>query len=55
VKGHAEGTKTQAGSVLAGRLAGKSGCDLGEEGGGDEGTRTPNPYLAKANRAVAPG
>jgi hypothetical protein len=48
MKGHAEGTKTQAGSVLTGRLAGKSGCDLGKEVCGDEGTRTPNPCLAKA-------
>jgi hypothetical protein len=48
MKGHAEGTKALTGALLADWSAVNSGCDLGERSCGDEGTRTPNPCLAKA-------
>jgi hypothetical protein len=48
VKGLAEGTETLEILSLPGLSGSECGRDLGKHGCGDEGTRTPNPCLAKA-------
>jgi hypothetical protein len=48
VNGHRQGTETKEILSLPGRSGSECGRDLGERGCGDEGTRTPNPCLAKA-------
>jgi hypothetical protein len=45
---HVCGTRMVLVVTLDGEAGRKSGSDLGKEGCGDEGTRTPNPCLAKA-------
>jgi hypothetical protein len=45
---HACGTRMDLAVNLNGGGSRESGSDLGERSCGDEGTRTPNPCLAKA-------
>jgi hypothetical protein len=50
---HASGTRTVLAVNGGGGVSRESGCDLRVCGCGDEGTRTPNPCLAKAVQAVS--
>jgi hypothetical protein len=45
---HAEGTRLEIAGRVAGLEISRCGSDLRKRCGGDEGTRTPNPCLAKA-------